>query len=258
MQQTVMRAIMRGRELSEREAVLYKRIFTSHYVDYHPTGDLARGREGASKMSGRILPIAALLFSSALPAAGPDPGMVVQGFQSWLDGTEDLQGKFEQTMVSGAFGPGLAESGKMYVERPGRMRWDYLEPERKVALLDGGLTRLYLEEEMEMIEGRLEDESELLPELLTGDGRIAERFEASLLDGPEYRLRLVPRGEGEPFAEVVLQLSRAEFAIQAAEVLDAAGNRMLYRFTELQRNRGLPQGIFLFEPPPGTSVLGSH
>jgi outer membrane lipoprotein carrier protein len=184
--------------------------------------------------------------------------MVVRGFQGWLDGTEDLQGKFEQTMISGALGSGLAESGRMYVERPGRMRWDYLEPDRKVALLDGGLTWLYLEEEQEMIEGRLEDESELLPVLFTGEGRIAERFTASLLDGPEYLLRLVPKGEGEPFAEVVLQLSRTEFAIESADVLDAAGNRMVYRFSDLRRNRGLPQGIFLFEPPPGTSILGGH
>lgn len=209
-------------------------------------------------MSSRILPIAALLLCSSLPAAGPGTERVVQGLQGWLDGTEDLQGEFEQTMTSGALGTGLAESGRMYVQRPGRMRWDYLKPERKTALLDGGLTWLYLEEEREMIEGRLEDDSELLPVLLTGEGRIAERFTASLLDGPDYRLRLVPRGEGEPFAEVVLQLSRAEFAIEAAEVLDAAGNRMVYRFTDLRRNRGLPQGIFLFEPPPGTSVLGSH
>ncbi len=212
-------------------------------------------------ISNRILPVAALLLCSSLSAVGPGPDSVVQGLQSWLDGTESLQGRFEQTMISGALGSGLVESGRMYVERPGRMRWDYLKPERKVALLDGGLTSLYLEEEQEMIEGRLEDESELLPELLAGQGRIAERFTASLLDSAVegvYRLRLVPRGEGEPFAEVVLTLSAAQFAIEAAEVLDAAGNRMIYRFTDLRRNRGLPKGIFLFEPPPGTSILGSH
>jgi outer membrane lipoprotein carrier protein len=209
-------------------------------------------------MFNRIWPVAAVLFCSALSAAGPAPEAVVQGFQGWLDGTETLQGKFEQTMISGALGTGLVESGRMYLERPGRMRWDYLEPERKVALLDGGLTRLYLEEEREMIEGRLEDESELLPELLAGEGRITDRFTPSLLEGADYRLRLVPRGEGEPFAEVVLQLSSKRFAIEEAEVLDAAGNRMLYRFTDLRRNRGLPQAIFRFEPPPGTSILGSH
>jgi outer membrane lipoprotein carrier protein len=209
-------------------------------------------------MSERVLLVAAVLFWGSLPAAGSEAEAVVQGFQEWLDGTEDLQGSFEQTMISGALGSGLAESGRMYVERPGRMRWDYLEPERKIALLDGGRTRLYLEEEREIMEGRLEDESELLPKLLAGEGRIAERFTASLLDGPDYHLRLVPKGEGEPFEEVVLQLSRKEFAIEAAEILDAAGNRMVYRFPDLKRNRGLPKGIFAFEAPPGTSVLGGY
>jgi len=33
---------------------------------------------------------------------------------------------------------------------------------------------------------------------------------------------------------------------------------MLYAFSDLRRNHGLPDGMFRFEPPPGTSVLGEH
>jgi outer membrane lipoprotein-sorting protein len=68
----------------------------------------------------------------------------------------------------------------------------------------------------------------------------------------------VPLGEAEQFEEVLLLLRPPEFGIEAAEVLDAAGNRISYRFIALRRNRGIPERIFLFEPPPGTSVLGSH
>jgi len=203
------------------------------------------------------------LACSSLFAGQLDTAELVDRFQSWLDGTSDLQGRFEQTLQSGALGSGLAESGKLYLERPGRMRWDYLKPEKKVALLDDGKTSLYLEEEREIILGRLDETSELLPELLTGEGRIVERFRASLASAPEgedgaYRLRLVPLGEAEPFEEVLLLLRPPEFGIEAAEVLDAAGNRISYRFTALRRNRGIAERIFHFEPPSGTSVLGSH
>jgi outer membrane lipoprotein carrier protein len=201
---------------------------------------------------------------STLLAADPGSEQLMKGLQDWLDGTRDLQGRFEQTMISGALGSGLVESGRLYLERPGRMRWDYLKPERKIAILDGGKTSLYLAADKEIILGKLEDASDLLPDLLAGEGRIAERFRSSVdaisSDDEEgaYRLRLVPLGEEESFEEVILLLRAPEFAIEAAEVLDAAGNRMTYRFSALRRNRGLAEGIFRFEPPPGTSVLGSH
>jgi len=204
------------------------------------------------------------LACSPLFAAELASEELVERFQDWLDGTQDLQGKFEQTMISGALGSGIIESGRLYIERPGRMRWDYLKPERKVALLDAGKTSLYLEEEQEIILGRLDEASDLLPELLTGEGRIAERFSASVAATPAgdgagaYRLRLTPLGEAEQFEEVLLVLRPPEFAIEAAEVLDAAGNRMEYRFSALRRNRGLARKTFLFEPPAGTSVLGTH
>jgi outer membrane lipoprotein carrier protein len=189
-----------------------------------------------------------------------DSAAVVGRLQDWLDGTRELEGRFEQTLASGALGTGLEESGRIYLRRPGKMRWDYLEPERKVALVEGQATRLYLEEDRQLWEGRLED-SGLLAALLAGSEPVSAVFETRLLAGPResedgtYRLQLVPRSEAESFREVTLTLREPEFAIRLAEVQDGAGNRMLYRFSGLRRNQGLPEGVFHFEAPPGTEVL---
>ena len=72
-----------------------------------------------------------------------------------------------------------------------------------------------------------------------------------------YRLRLVPRNASETFEEVLLTLRAPRFALEEVEVLDLAGNRMLYRFTEIQRNQGLAPGAFHFEPPPGTEIVAA-
>jgi outer membrane lipoprotein carrier protein len=152
----------------------------------------------------------------------------------------------------------------MYVERPGRMRWDYLEPERKIAVVNDGRTTLYLVEDEQLIRGRLDGESDLLPTLLAGDARLAERFDAMLLATPEmggegaFRLRLAPPGADEAFEQVVLTVRPPRFEIESVEVLDAVGNRILYRFTDLRRNAGLPSGLFAVEPPPGVEISGSH
>ena len=201
-----------------------------------------------------------LVCSAGLASRPLDASALVLRVQAWLDGTNDMEARFEQTMTSGALGTGIEESGRMVLQRPGRMRWDYLEPERKVALIQGDSTRLYLAEDGQLWEGRLESGS-LIAMLLTGAEPIRALFDAELLevagkgDKRVYRLRLEPRDDPEALREIVLTLRPPDFAIDALEVLDGAGNRMRYRFLELRRNRGLPSSAFHFEPPPGTEIV---
>jgi outer membrane lipoprotein carrier protein len=211
--------------------------------------------------------VAVALIPDGYPPAAErllDSADLMAGLQGWLDRTQRLQGRFDQELISGALGGGIEEKGRVYVQRPGRMRWDYLEPERKVALVDGNLTWLYQEEDEQLILGRLEDQGEILPRLLAGEERIADAFEASVLSAPRrpgggaYRLRLIPAGGEESFEELVLAIRPPRFAIESVELLDAAGNRILYRFHDLRRNEKLPPGIFAFEPPPGTLIIGEH
>jgi outer membrane lipoprotein carrier protein len=204
--------------------------------------------------------IVSLGAASAL-AEDPSPGQALEQLQGWLDGTRDLAGPFRQRLVSGALGVGQEESGRLWVQRPGRLRWDYLEPERKVALIENGRTSLYLEEDRQFFRGRLDEQGEILPLLLAGDRPLAELFEPQAADVGQaeaglYRLRLLSRGGEDGFEEVVLSLRRPGFAVVAAEVLDGAGNRMLYEFPDLKRNGGVSAKRFRFEPPPGTEITG--
>jgi len=204
------------------------------------------------------------MLASPVAAEASGAADVLRGLQAWLDGSRDLQGRFEQIVVSGALGSGLEERGELWIERPGRMRWDYREPEAKVALIRDDLTWFYLAEDEQLIRGRLEPGSDLLPLLLAGEARLDQLFEASLnppddgADRSGYRLRLVPRESSEQFVHIELTLGREDFSIREVEVLDAAGNEIRYRFLDLRRNEGLQPGLFVFEPPPGTLISGQH
>jgi len=207
--------------------------------------------------------VAAVHGGPALAAGATTAAEVLAGLESWLDQTRDLQGSFRQSLVSGAFGEGLEERGRLFVQRPGRMRWDYRDPERKTAIVDGDLTWLYIEEEQQLTLGRLEQHGRLLPALLAGGRPLSELFEPTLLAEPQgaegtYRLELRPRSAAEEFERVEVVLRATDFAVHEAEVQDAAGNRMLYRFSDLRRNKGLPDGLFRFDPPEGTVVVGQH
>lgn len=204
-----------------------------------------------------LLAIATLTVAPSCPAADPSPKELLEKVQAWIDGTRDLEARFEQTLESGALGSGTKESGKIFVKRPGRIRWEYTDPEPKVALLLGDRTLLYLPEDRQLLRGKLEEDQGLLAQVLAGRGRLAELFEAGPAPRSEGadRLRLVPRGKGEGVAEVVLTVRPPGFAIEEAEVLDGMGNRTSYRFRSVRRNRGLRDTLFQLEPPPGTSIV---
>ncbi len=194
-----------------------------------------------------------------LPATGAGGG-AVEELDRWLAGTRDLECRFEQRLVSSALGGDARESGVLRLERPGRLRWDYREPEPKIVLVDGDRTVLYLVEDRQWIRGRLSEEQGVLPLLLAGRGSVADLFVASEAAGDgrdgRPRVRLVRKGASEGFEEIVLTLRPGDHAIERAEVLDGAGNRVEYRFSGLKRNRGIDPSVFAIEPPPGVEILG--
>jgi outer membrane lipoprotein-sorting protein len=102
---------------------------------------------------------------------------------------------------------------------------------------------------------------DLLPALLTGTSRLSELFRESV-EPPRpgdpvgaWRVRLVPRVERPGVEQLVVLVRDRDHAIQAAEVLDGAGNLVRYDFSDFKRNRGLPDTAFDLTTPPGTEIL---
>ena len=205
----------------------------------------------------------ALLVTIVLLAGAPptETSAVVSGLQVWLDGTSTLDMRFRQSLVSRALGTTGDERGRVYLERPGKLRWDYLEPDRKVALLIGDRTELYLEDDRQFIRGRLSPEHGLFPRLLAGSDRLVDLFDATVTATPaadgngSYRLKLVAKERSGAVTQVTLTLRPKVFSIEAAEILDESGNETTYVFSDVRRNRKLRGDTFAFTPPPGTEVI---
>ena len=190
------------------------------------------------------------------------PEDLQQALQRRYELVLDFSADFIHTYEGGMLRTRLAERGTMLIKRPGRMRWDYREPERKLYVSDGELLYSYLPEDRQVIIGRLPDENEATtPALfLAGAGDFVDDFTAAfdaVQDPPpnSYVLRLTPTRTERDFEFLTLVIDASTLAIVRLISYDLQGGISTLFFSNLQENLGLSDTPFTFEIPPGTDVI---
>jgi outer membrane lipoprotein carrier protein len=203
----------------------------------------------------------------APPAAAPaaavavKPGTsdeVVQKLQKRYDGTTDMQADVVQEMEIASFGRKLTSKGKVYFKRPGRMRWDMSDGQRQTIVADGTYLWLYQPSEQQVYKAPFGQafQSTTPVSFLTGIGRISDDFSVTPdgEEGPLLFLRLVPRA-GEGIGVLRLGVDRKTYDILSAEVRDPMGNLTRLQFSDLKRDKGVDDALFVFQVPQGAEVV---
>lgn len=199
-----------------------------------------------------------------------DAAMVVGLVQSFYDQTKTLQAEFEQTRYTRLYDRYDRAKGKVVFKKPGMMRWDYAKPNGQVFVSDGKKLLIYQppeegEKSGQLIERALDEDQ--LPSafaFLTGSGNLEKDFEVRLLEhGNEqfkdgYVLQLIPRKPTPNYEQLVFFVraltsdGKRAGVVQRVLIIDAAGNRNRFDFTEIKFNRDVPDKRFSYRPPKGT------
>lgn len=191
----------------------------------------------------------------SLALAAPDAAEVARRVQAFYEGTRDLEARFVQTYSYAAFGRKQVSRGTLRVKRPGRMRWDYEEPERKtVALAGSRLVQWEPEANQAFVDDRFDATAmSAAVTFLIGKGSLAREFEPSL--DAEGWLALRPR-KPDPRVEAVALEVAPSGEVTATRVRDAQGNVNEIRLSGIRRNAGLPDSAFEVSIPEGARRLG--
>jgi outer membrane lipoprotein carrier protein len=168
----------------------------------------------------------------------------------------DLTAHFTQSYRSGLIGREIVETGTLALKPPGRMRWEYRDPEKKTFVSDGKTFYFYVPADRQVIVRPTADQRSLPALLLSGQGEILSHFKVSLEPSADdsIRLRLVPRKADAEIEHAVLVID-GRAVIRSLEIADAQGNRSRFEFKNLRENQGLPDETFRFEPPKGVEVI---
>lgn len=168
----------------------------------------------------------------------------------------DMTARFVQRYRSGLLGHEIVERGTLSLKQPGRMVWEYRDPERKTFVSDGSTCWFYVPADRQVVVRRQGGERGVALELLSGRMDLLGHFEPGIettAAGAE-RLRLLPRKPDPDVSAVYLDLD-AEGRIRGIEIIDTQENRSQFRFESIRENVGLPDSLFHFEVPPGVEVV---
>jgi outer membrane lipoprotein carrier protein len=202
----------------------------------------------------------ALLAPAAPAAPDPDAGVargLVQRLEAHHARTADLVARFTQSYRSGMLGREVVERGVVSVKRPGRMRWEYKDPESKLFISDGKTFYFYVPADKQVVVSEQDEQRSLAARLLSGRGGLLDEFDASLEEPQEpgvFRLRLVPRRPQADVEGAVLDVEPSG-RIRSILLEDVQGNRTRFRFEAVRENTGLRDGLFRFDVPAGVEVI---
>ena len=185
---------------------------------------------------------------------------VVARVQKYYDNTKDLRARFEQQIESASRAPSKA-SGEVWLKKPGKMRWDYAKPDKKLMVSDGATLWVYEPEDEQAYKQDLKGNA--LPaqvSFLLGEGKLDKEFDASLtkIDGlapGEVALKMVPKVGTTAYRYLVFVVDDKSGQVKETIIYGQDGSINKLSFADVQQNKGVEDGKFKFAPPAGTHIL---
>jgi len=170
-----------------------------------------------------------------------------------------LQVSFQQTYSVPGRGR-RTESGLLSLKKPGRMRWDYKDPNGKLFLSDGKEIFLYVPEtkRAERMKMKEADDMRVPLAFLLGKLEFSRDFAAfePFAEGGLDWMKALPKSDKLPYKEVYFLLS-SEFSIQRLRVVGQDQSVMEFVFQNEKLNVPLDELLFRFEVPPGVELVES-
>jgi outer membrane lipoprotein carrier protein len=196
------------------------------------------------------------------PASAP-ASEVARAVQQRYDTVRDFTAGFVHTYEGGVLRKKVSERGTVQIKKPGRMRWEYTDPEKKVFVADGSQIYSYIPADRQVIISPMPvtDQATTATLFLTGRGNLTRDFTVSYGELPQAprgstALKLVPR-QAERDYDTLLLAVNAAYQIQMLSATDRQGGRSTFAFSDIKENTGLADKIFTFKIPRGVDVVRS-
>lgn len=155
------------------------------------------------------------------------------------------------------------ESGKLWLKKPGKMRWEYRSPEEKLFVADGRNGWLYLPAQKQARKSSLKSLEDIRSPLafLLGKSKLEKEL-SNLSFAPDVQawypddmvLRGAPKGLEDRIQQILLEITPQHQIVRI--LIHAADDSITeYRFSDQKENVPVANSQFRFVPAAGIEVL---
>ncbi len=221
-----------------------------------------------------VVPLSVLLALPAWAADGPvdekalqEVREVVKQLQARYEKMKDLQADFSQKTKIEGFERPVTSSGKVYIKKPGRLRWDYLDPATEQIYVNQEDVKVYVPEHKQVLVGKLTQmaASKAPLELLQGAAKLDESFEIEPTRGRDRGvggmplITLIPKAKEQESTQnlqkIVVEVFPKTYFIRTVSLHEVSGNVAVFEFSNLKPNLGLGNEVFDFKTPADAEVV---
>ena len=223
---------------------------------------------------GLAVSLSVMFVLPAWAADGPTPEKalqevreVVKQLQARYEKTKDMEADFSQKTKIEGFERPVTSAGKVYIKKPGRLRWDYLDPATEQIYVNQNDVKVYVPEHKQVLVGKLTQmaASKAPLELLQGAAKLDESFQIEPTMGKDRGtggtplITLIPKAKEQESTQnlqkIIVEVFPKTYFIRTVSLHEISGNIAVFEFSNLKPNLGLGNEVFDFKTPPDVEVV---
>ena len=199
------------------------------------------------------------IFGFVSPASALTLDEIIEKVEKRYSG-QGFSAQFFQVSTLKAMQISETASGKLFVKRPGKMRWEYETPDKQTIITDGKTLWIHRPDDNQVMVGRAPS--------FFGDGkgagflsdinRVRQNFEITLeakSAESNYVLKLVPNKQSLDISSIYLAILPSTFDAVQVITYNQYEDETRITLTRYAHNQDLPDNLFSLQIPEGADVV---
>jgi outer membrane lipoprotein carrier protein len=198
--------------------------------------------------------------AAAPVAAAANASTVVDNVQKFYAGIKQVTATFRQSVTNNTFGSTKTSDGTVWLMKPGKMRWDYVEKKKdkvtvKKSFISNG-TYLYVVEHDNKQVVKKNLANDLMPVAVTflyGKGDLKAEFDAAIDPKSKYGgkddivLKMTPKKPSAQYKNLYLVVAKDNYRVKQSVIIDSSNNVNHFMFYAPDFEKAIKETSFEFD-----------
>ncbi|WP_260704927.1 outer membrane lipoprotein chaperone LolA [Edaphobacter flagellatus] len=199
-----------------------------------------------------------LTFALAFPAIlrAQDADALLRKVDDHYNRLSSLRAHYAERYAG--MGVDRTETGTLLLKKPGRMRWNYDQPEGKLFVLDGKYAWFFTpgDAQVQRVPAKQLDDLRSPLRFLLGHTQLKKELGSLTVTEDSHGIHIagIPHGMEQRIKLLTLDVTGTG-AIQHMKLEELDGATTEFSFTQVEENVPIREGDFTFTPPAGIAVV---